>query len=173
MSEMIKTLFIKDDVAAEIVEQSYCTNYLTSLFASFLTGGATSMMYIQKYFEIHRGKAEDLRAAYERGDSLPNPLIPRFPIRVSSTSVSDGVHYATFSATYRQGEGGILTLEESAKDLTIVLTAGNNFLALAPFDIKIYRDICNGARVDIKWKLQLRDLSNILGVREEYNYGNS
>lgn len=163
-----KKLALKQGVESEValVEQSYCTKYLSSLFASFLTGGATSIMYIQKYFEVYRENPAKLRSDYEEGVALRRPLISRFPIRVNSTSVMDDVHYATFIATYQHKDGGIENLESDTEDLSIALIVGDMILAVAPFSAEVYRKICNGSRVEIKWKLQLRDLSNILEVVE-------
>ena len=167
---MSKILAVKRDVETqhELVDQSYCTKHLSSLFASFLTGGATSIMYIQKYFEVYRYAPADLRSDYEAGVALRNPLIARFPIRVNSTSVTEDVHYATFIATYQHKDGGIENIAlDSQEELSIALIVGDMILAVAPFSLEIYRAICNGARVEVKWKLQLRDLSNILEVEEE------
>jgi len=165
-----KILIIKPEVVKdiELVERSYCTKYLSSLFASFLTGGATSIMHIQKYFEVYRYAPADLRSDYEAGVALRNPLIARFPVRVNSTSVTEDVHYATFIATYQHKDGGIENIAlDSQEELSIALIVGDMILAVAPFSLETYRAICNGARVEIKWKLQLRDLSNILEVVEE------
>lgn len=159
----------------EIVENTSCsTSHLSSMFASFLTGRTVPEMGYQKYFVLYQGEAKNLRASYEEDakmSSLPDTLIDRIDVRISSTSRDvDGTYYATFVGTFNGTVPHIDNINTQNIPLSLALAAGDSILAFAPFDAEVYRDIMNGSRVEIKWKLQLKHVTTIKEIiKEEEN----
>lgn len=144
-------------VEVDSASVSYSTFHLSSLFASFLTGDYGNTMRLQKYFELYEGSPCDIKNAYEEEGNLATPLINKFPVRISSTSVDDANNYsATFIATI-QGSDYSLRSFANTPQLTLGLIAGDYLLAVTTFDNTVYNKLLEGARVEIKWKLQLQD----------------
>lgn len=148
-------------ISEQITENNSCsTSQLSSLFASFLTGGSVTEMQFQKYFVLYRGSPSTLLSRYEKaeGNLSDSPVIDRVDVRISSTSRDDnGNYYATFIGTFQKR--GLVKLESNFADgLSLALVAGDKILAFTSFDESVYRKLCDGSRAEIKWQLQLRHM---------------
>lgn len=141
---------------------SYSTSHLSSLFASFLTGDYVNTMRLAKHFELYDGSPEEIKSSFEDGSLVYKPSLAKVDVRSSSTSSvassNNKVEYvATFIATI-QGRDHILPdINNTSGSLTLGLFAGNMLLAVTTFDRVIYQNLVDHARVEIKWKLQLKD----------------
>lgn len=164
MSNQLDGNVVVTSIDEEIESTSCSTSHLSSLFASFLTGGSVTEMTFQKYFVLYKGDALSLRYEYENnGGSIPlKPLIDRVDVRSSSTSRDlDGNYYATFIGTF-QGDGLVNLNDKTSEKLSLALVAGSKILAFTTFDTSVYRKLCTGSRVEIKWKLQLKHVTKVI-----------
>lgn len=157
---------VQNDVISLTDNSSCGTSQLSSLFASFLTGGSVAEMSFQKYFVLYKGDPITLRDDYEKseGQLFAAPLIDRVDVHTSSTSKdSDGNYFATFVGTFQADN----LARETYPDLSLALVAGNKILAFTSFDRNVYDKLCSGSRAEIKWKLQLKHVTKIIEMKSE------
>ena len=169
----VKTEVVRVPTVTQIVENTSCnTSHLSSLFASFLTGGGVIEMSYQKYFMVFKGDCIRLCTEYEKDYRMPTALVDRIDVRISSTSRdNDGYYYATFIGTINGSIPHINTETTNThpEKLSVALVVGDKILAFAPVDLNVYKEALDGSRVEIKWKLQLKHVTTIKEVHE-YDY---
>lgn len=162
MSNQVDGNVVVAAIGGSTATSDFCfsTSHLSSLFASFLTGVVAPEVLVQKYFVLYKGSPSNLGAEYEQEANIlsTRPLIDRVDVRSSSTSRNeDGTYCATFLGTF-QGTGLIGLNSKVSEKLSLALVAGDKVLAFTTFDEGVYRMMCEGSRVEIKWKLQLKNV---------------
>ena len=140
------------------VTKSYVTSSLAQLFANFLLGNVSRNLNVQKHIQLYTLTSEELIQHYEKNQALPvdNAILGNaIPVRVShlSTSKNDTTvdeYYATFISTI---DGSEISVPSVSSSIAIGLQAGHLLLASATLDPVVYRDIRDGSRAEIRWKI--------------------
>lgn len=139
-----------------IALDNHFTNALTYFFTNILIGGTTSPLTDTKYVSLYSMSANELVSTYNENrfsKEIENARLATSRVRISEEVNKDGKHYASFISTFNGLE--LHQLESGLTNICLVLGTEDYLFVATDLDYDLYKDLLDGLRVDIDWKITL------------------